>query len=88
MRTESWCLRLGYEGRGLSGGRGGRAQGISRSLGASFGATSGLLDSFSWKVMRGVLGTPGTELLHEEPGSPVISSCGPALGWNQECSKE
>lgn len=34
------------------------------------------------------VGTPGIEPLHEGPGSPLLSSCGPALGWNQECSKE
>lgn len=45
-------------------------------------------DTFSWKVTRGVLDIPGTELFHEGPGPPLISSCGPALGWNQECSKE
>lgn len=26
------------------------------------------------------VGTPGIELLHEGPGSPLLSSCGPALG--------
>lgn len=45
-------------------------------------------DTFFWKVTRRVLDVPGTELFHEGPGSPLISSCGPALGWNQECSKE
>lgn len=34
------------------------------------------------------LGHTCTELPHEGPGSLSISSCGPALGWNQECSKE
>lgn len=86
MSVESWHLRLGTE-RTMGRERWQWAHRMSRRSQPSFDAISG--DIFFWKMMRGVLGTPGTELLHKGPGSPLLlSSCGPALGWNQECSKE
>lgn len=80
----SWHLRLGTERTGVR--EVAVAQRTAHRPSPSFDTISG--DTFSWKVTRGVLGIPGTELFQEGPGSPLISSCGPALGWNQECSKE
>lgn len=91
VRMESWHLWLGTEER--ENRRVGEVQWAQRtSYGPSppFGPPErkSLGDTFPPEGDERGLGTPGTELIHRGPGSPLISSCGPALGWIQECSKE
>lgn len=75
--------------RTVGRGTGQGAQRVSRRLSPALGAPENV--SGGHLLLEGDvrgLGTPGTELFHAGPGSPSMCFCGPALGWNQECSKE